>query len=176
MNPPELHGLVAEFEEPERLVAAVRAAREKGYRKIDAYSPFPIEGLAEEMGLRFTGVPLAALLCGITGGTFGYAMQFYSATIDYPLNVGGRPPHSWPAFVPIVFELTVLFAALGTALSMLVLNGLPRLHHPIFETPFFAERNASHFFFCIEATDPQFGSARAFLDEQTASHVWEVRP
>ena len=103
-------------------------------------------------------------------------MQLYSATVDYPLNVGGRPLHSWPAFVPITFELTVLAAAFGAVFSMLVFNGLPRLHHPIFETPFFRERNAARFYLCIEARDRKFleEKTRTFLQEQGPEHVWEV--
>jgi hypothetical protein len=168
MKDPRLYGLVAEFLEPASLLAATQAARRAHYQKMDAYTPYPVEGLAEALGMRFTGVPLTTLLCGIAGGTLGYGMQFYSAVVDYPLNVGGRPLHSWPAFVPITFELTVLVAACGAALSMLLYNGLPRPHHPIFETPFFRERNASRFYLCIEARDRRFSpdKTRAFLEEQ----------
>lgn len=176
MNDRRLYGLVAEFPEPVPLLAAVRAARDADYRRIDAYSPFPVEGLAEALGMRFTGVPICTLLCGIAGGATGYAMQLYSAAVDYPLNVGGRPFHSWPAFIPITFELTVLAASFGAALSMLVFNGLPRPHHPIFETPFFAERNSSHFYLCIEARDRKFdlGRTRALLEAHGPENVWEV--
>ncbi|MEA3212569.1 MAG: hypothetical protein QOE70_5626 [Chthoniobacter sp.] len=172
-----LYGLVAEFLEPERLLAAAHAARQAGYKCTDAYAPYPVEGLADALGMRFTGVPLTTLLFGIGGGTTGYAMQLYSAAVDYPLNVGGRPLNSWPAFVPIIFELTVLAAAFGAALSMFAFNGLPRPHHPIFETPFFRERNASRFYLCIEARDRKFREekTRAFLEEQAPEHVWEVR-
>ncbi len=171
-----LFGLAAEFLGPEPLLAAVRAAREAQYRRMDAYAPYAVEGLGEALGMRFTGVPLATLLCGIGGGATGYAMQLYSAAVDYPLNVGGRPPHSWPAFIPITFELTVLAGAFGAALSMLVFNGLPRLHHPIFDTPFFTERNASRFYLCIEARDRRFDEnrTREFLLKQGPEHVWEV--
>jgi hypothetical protein len=119
---------------------------------------------------------LITLLCALTGGLTGYGMQFYTATIHYPLNVGGRPPHSWPSFVPITFELAVLFAALGTVIGMLLLNGLPRPHHPIFETPFFEERNQSHFYLCVEACDPLFDleGTRSFLLKQNPANVWEV--
>jgi hypothetical protein len=176
MNERALYGMVAEFLEPERLLAAVRAARAARYKRMDAYTPYPVEGLAEALGMRFTGVPLTTLLCGIGGGAAGYAMQLYSAAVDYPLNVGGRPLHSWPAFIPITFELTVLAAAFGAALSMLFFNGLPRPHHPIFETPFFRERNASRFYLCIEAADRKFrvDKTRAFLEEYGPEHVWEV--
>lgn len=176
MSEPTLHGLVAEFLEPAPLLAAVEAARRERYRHMDAYTPFPVDGLAEALGMRFTGIPLTTLICGILGGSFGFGMQTYSAVIDYPLNIGGRPLFSWPAFVPITFELTVLAAAGSAALSMLIFNGLPRPHHPIFETPFFRERNASRFYLCIEARDRRFDAAKtkAFLASLQPEHVWEV--
>jgi hypothetical protein len=176
MKAPALHGLVAEFEEPGALLAAARVARAANYRQMDAYAPYHVEGLAEELGMRFTGVPLTTLLCGIGGGATGYLMQLFAAAHDYELNVGGRPFHSWPAFIPITFELTVLAASFGAALSMLILNGLPRLNHPIFETPFFAERNSSRFYLCIEARDRHFDREKtwALLEMQHPAHIWEV--
>jgi hypothetical protein len=123
-----LHGLIAEFDEPGPLLEATRQAYAAGYRRLDAYTPFHVEGVVEALGMRNTGVPIITLLCGITGGLAGYGMQYYAAAIHYPLNIGGRPLHSWPAFVPITFELTILFAALGTVIGMLILNGLPRHH------------------------------------------------
>jgi hypothetical protein len=172
----KLHGLIAEFDEPSKVLAAARAAYESGFRKMDAYTPFPVEDLAETLGMKKTGVPLIALICGILGGATGYGMQFFSATIHYPLNVGGRPLHSWPAFVPITFELTVLFGAVGAVLGMLALNGLPRLNHPIFDTPFFAERNQSHFYLCIESGDSRFDedTTAKFLRSLTPLNVWEA--
>ena len=136
----------------------------------------PSKDSPRRSGMRRTYVPLCTLLGGIAGGLTGYGMQFYSAAIDYPLNVGGRPLHSWPAFVPITFELTVLFAALSAAISMLAFNGLPRPHHPIFEMPHFEERNASHFYLAIEARDGLFQAeeVRAFLAGQKPGAVWEV--
>ncbi|MBN8421305.1 MAG: DUF3341 domain-containing protein [Verrucomicrobia bacterium] len=174
---PSLYGLVAEFVEPKDLLAAVNEARNASYSHMDAYTPYPVEGLAEKLGMRSNAVPLITLLCGIAGGTIAYGMQYYSAVIDYPLNVGGRPLHSWPAFVPILFELTILGAAIGAVFSMIFLNGLPRLHHPIFETPFFTARNASRFYLCIEACDPQFDESktRALLEKQSPAIIWEVR-
>jgi hypothetical protein len=158
-------------------VSAARAAREERYRRIEAYTPFPVEELAEALRLPARGVSLCCLLGGISGGAIAYGMQWYSAVMDYPLNVGGRPPHSWPAFVPLLFELTVLGAALSAVGAMLLLNGLPRLHHPIFETPHFKERNASHCYLCIEATDPKFDAdaTRRFLESLQPTNVWEVR-
>ncbi len=171
-----LYGLIAEFEEPAQVLAATKQVMAAGYRRVDAYTPFLVEGLAESLGMHNTGVPLICLLCGITGGLTGYGMQYFAAVIHYPINVGGRPLHSWPAFVPITFELTVLFAALGTVIGMLLLNRLPRHHHPVFETPFFEQRNQSHFYLCIEAKDPLFDRAgtEALLLKQKPAHVWEV--
>jgi hypothetical protein len=176
MKTDALYGLIAEFTEPAHVLKATEHAYAAGYRRLDAFTPFRVEGLAEALGLRNTGVPIITLLCGITGGLTGYGMQFYAATAHYPLNVGGRPLHSWPAFVPIAFELTVLFAALGTAIGMFLLNGLPRPHHPVFETPFFEERNQSHFYLCIEARDPLFDreGTKSLLLTQNPAHVWEV--
>lgn len=176
MKAPAPYGLVAEFLAPEPLLAATRAAHAAKFRRMDAYTPYAVEGLAEALGMRFIGVPFVTLLCGIGGGVGGYGMQLYSAVVDYPLNVGGRPLHSWPAFVPITFELAILAAALGAALSILVFNGLPRLHHPIFETPFFTERNSSRFYLCIESRDRHFDleKTRVFLAEQNPEHIWEV--
>jgi hypothetical protein len=170
------YGLVAEFADPDTLLDAIKAARERGYRKMDAYAPCPVDGLAEALGVRFTGVPFVCLCGGLTGGAIAYGMQCYSAVYDYPLNVGGRPLHSWPSFLVITFELTVLFAALSAAIGMLMLNGLPRPHHPIFNTPFFAERNSSRFYLCIEECDRRFDSIEtmAFLKAQRPLHVWEV--
>ena len=171
-----LHGVVAEFDQAAALLAATAEARRAGYRAMDAYTPYPVEGLAEELGFHRNGVPLITLLGGIAGGSFGLGMQVYSASYDYPLNVGGRPLLSWPAFVPITFELTILGACLAALFGMLALNGLPRPHHPIFETPFFAQRNASHFYLCIESTDGAFDREQTarFLRAQGAHHVWEV--
>ena len=171
-----LHGLVAEFTEPGDLLRAARQAFAAGFRKMDAYTPFPVEGLAEAIGFPRTRVPLVTLLGGCAGGALGYGMQWYSAVYAYPLNVGGRPLHSWPAFVPITFELTVLCAAFGAVFGMLALNRLPEPHHPIFDTPFFEQRNASRFYLCLEADDPLFHSqsAREFLRSTRPQHIWEV--
>jgi hypothetical protein len=177
MRDAPLHGLIAEFDEPGKVLAGARAAYEAGYRKMDAYTPFAVEDLAEALGMKKTAVPAITLVCAIIGGATGYGMQLFSATVHYPINVGGRPLHSWPAFVPITFELTVLFGALGAVIGMLALNGLPRLHHPVFETPFFTERNQSHFYLCIERLDPRFDedATAEFLRKLAPLHVWEVR-
>lgn len=151
-----LYGVMAEFAEPEQLLNAARAAYKAGYRKMDAYSPYAIEGVAEAIGFHKTKVPLVMLLGGICGALTAYIMQWYSATIDYRLNVGGRPPHSWPAFVPITFELTILFAAIAGVLGMLFLNGLPKPYHPVFNAPEFKLASQTKFFLCIEADDHVF--------------------
>jgi len=152
----DLYGIMAEFREPEQLLAATRAAYEAGYRRMDAYSPYEVEGVAEALGFRKTRVPLVVLLGGICGALTAYGMQWYSAVFSYPLNVGGRPLHSWPAFIPITFELTVLFAALAGVIGMLALNGLPKPYHPVFNAPEFKLASQTRFFLCIEAADRLF--------------------
>src|SRR3954447_22051913 len=160
-----LYGVMAEFSRPEQLLTATRAFYKKGYRKMDAYSPYAVEGAAEALGFTRTRIPLIVLIGGITGAFTAYGMQWYSAVIDYPLNVGGRPLHSWPAFVPITFELTVLFAAIAGLAGMLWLNGLPKPYHPVFNAPQFNLASQTRFFLCIEARDHIFEPAevRQFL-------------
>src|SRR5438034_5468725 len=158
MNSPEnrVYGLMAEFTDPEDLLAATRRAYAEGYRRMDAYSPFPIEGLAEALGRRGTAVPLLVLLGGMTGGLGGYFMQAYAMALDYPLNIGGRPLHSWPAFIPITFELTVLCAALAACLTVFVLNKLPQSYHLVFSVSEFAQGSQDHFVLCIESPHHTF--------------------
>lgn len=172
----ELYGLIAEFTDAEPLLAAARAAYAEGYRKVDAYSPFPVPGLAEAIGFRTNRVPLLALLGGIVGGAGIYALQMYSAVWDYPLNVGGRPLASWPAFIPATFEMTVLGAALATFFGMLILNGLPRLIHPVFNAQDFDLAARNRFFLCIQACDPRFEreATQRFLAAQQPLRVVEV--
>lgn len=174
MNRDAPWGVMAEFERPGDLVAAARRAREAGFRRVDAYSPFPVEGLDEAMGLGPTRLPLLVLLGGLAGGAGGFALQYYLTAVDYPLNVGGRPLNSWPAFIVIAFELTVLVAALTAVLGMLTLNGLPRPHHPVFNVPRFALATRDRFFLAIEAADPAFGRARRFLEGLNPHGVYEV--
>ena len=173
-----LHGLVGAFSSGEALVEATHRAYEAGYRHMDAYSPIPVDGLAEAMGRRGTAMPLIVLVAGITGGFTGWFMQWFSATYDYPFNIGGRPFNSWPMFIPIIFELTVLFAAVSGTLGMLFLNGLPRLHHPIFHAPGIERATLDRFFLCLEATDPRWdrdGTRRFLEDELHAAGVAEVK-
>jgi Protein of unknown function (DUF3341) len=153
---PGLYGLLAEFSEPAGLVAAVRKVHDAGYRKVDAYSPYPIEELAEALHFHHSRLPLLVLLGGIAGLIGGYALQYWAAVIEYPMNVGGRPLHSVPSFIPPAFETTILFAALTAVLGMLALNGLPEPYHPVFNVPTFALATKDRFFLCIEATDPKF--------------------
>jgi hypothetical protein len=153
---PSLWGVIAEFESPGALVAATRRAHEAGYRRMDAYSPFPIEELHEALGTHHTRLPLIVLLGGLFGGIGGYFLQYWVATIAYPMNVGGKPFHSWPAFIPITFECTILVAALSAVLGMLALNGLPMPYHPVFNVARFALASRNRFFLCIEAKDRQF--------------------
>ncbi|MEW6299067.1 MAG: DUF3341 domain-containing protein [Thermodesulfobacteriota bacterium] len=171
-----LYGLMAEFDTPEELLAAARRARDAGYRQMDAYTPFPVEGLAEAIGFRRTWLPLIVLIGGIIGCLSGYLLQYWTSVIDYPLNIGGRPLHSWPAFVVVTFELTVLFAALSAVLGMLALNGLPMPYHPVFNVPRFAFATRDRFFLCLEATDPQFDreETRRFLERSQPRQVSEV--
>lgn len=159
-------GLMAEFRGPEALVAAAHRAREGGYRKMDAYTPFPVEGLAEALGVRHTRVPLYVLIGGILGGAGGFFMQYYAAVLGYPLNIGGRPLNSWPAFIPITFELTILAAGLTAVISMIVMNGLPQPYHPVFNAPGFERASSDRFFLCIESGDPNFDpeTTRSFLE------------
>lgn len=160
-----LHGLVVEFEKPEDVLQATRRAWEAGYREMDAYTPYPVEGLAAALGMRQTRLPSMVFIGGLVGAGVGFLMQYYTMAIDYPLNVGGRPLNSWPAFIVIAFELLVLVAALSAFLGMLLLNGLPRPNHPIFNAQGFARASQDRFFLCIEASDPRFDvrETRRFL-------------
>ena len=174
---PTTYGLMAEYTpSPRPLISAARRAYSQGYRRMDAYTPFPIEGLAEAIGFTHNRMPLIVLIGGLTGGLGAYLMMWFSAVIHYPINVGGRPLHSWPLFIPITFELTVLGAAFSAVLGMLGLNGLPRPHHPVFNVPRFALASRNRFFLCIQADDPMFDleGTRRFLEELSPLSVAEV--
>jgi hypothetical protein len=168
--------MMAEFETPTELVHAARAAREAGYRKIDAFSPFPVEELDDVLDLHDRRLPLLVLIGGVLGGLAGYALQYWTSVHAYPLNVGGRPLHSWPAFVPVTFEMTILGAALSVVLGMLAVNGLPMPYHPVFNVPRFALSSRDRFFLCIKATDPLFDrdSTRRFFERLVPRQVSEV--
>ncbi len=173
-----LYGLMAEFDDPKALVAATEQAYEHGYRQMDAYSPIPIEELSEALGIHRTAVPAIVLLGGIVGGLTAYGLQYWVSVIAYPINVGGRPFNSVPSFVPVTFELTILFAALTAVFGMIALNRLPMLYHPVFNVPRFALATRDRFFLCIEATDPKFDvqATREFLESFAPREVSEVVP
>ena len=175
MKPP-IYGVMAEFDNPTALVSATRRAREEGYRKLDAYSPFPIEELTDALHLHHNKLPLIVLIGGILGLLTGYLMQYYVTVIYFPINVGGRPMHSWPAYIIITFELTILFAAFAAVLGLLALCGLPMPYHPVFNAPRFATASRNRFFLCIEATDPLFERRKTsdFLESLEANEVVEV--
>jgi hypothetical protein len=158
----QVYGLMAEFGGPEELLEATRGAYERGYRMMEAYTPFPVEGLAEALGFTRNRVPAVVFTGGLVGGFLGFFMQWYSAVMDYPINVGGRPLNSWPAFIPITFEMTVLGAALAAVVGMLLMNGLPRPYHPVFNVPDFALASNDRFFLSIQARDPLFEPEATF--------------
>jgi hypothetical protein len=169
---------MAEFAEPEALLQGARKAYERGYRKMDAYTPFPIEGLAEAVGRHHSRVPLIVLIGALLGAVGGFFLQYWAAAVAYPLNVGGRPLNSWPSFIPITFELTVLVAALFAVLGMLAVNGLPKPYHPVFNTPGFELASRNRFFLCIESSDLRFDPAATshFLESLGPVNVVEVEP
>lgn len=151
-----IHGLLAQYDAPGALLDAARFARNHGYRKIDAYSPFPVHGLREAVGARRSRIPLVVLLAGILGAFTGFGMCWFAQVIHYPLNVGGRPLNSWPMYIPITFELTVLFGGLTAVVAMLAANRLPEPYHPLFNVPNFDLASSEQFFLCIESDDPRF--------------------
>jgi hypothetical protein len=171
-----IYGLIAEFEDPTSLVAATQRAHGDGYRCMDAYSPFPIEELHAALGSHHTRLPLIVLIGGLVGCIGGYVLQYWAAAIAYPLNIGGKPLHSWPAFIPITFECTILAASLSAVLGMLALNGLPQPYHPVFNVPRFALASRNRFFLCIEARDPRFDiqRTRQFLETLNPREVTTV--
>jgi ActD protein len=175
---PTTYGLMAEFDNPTALVHAAEQARLAGYRKMDAYSPIPIEELSEALGLPRTRLPKLVFLGGLFGGIGGYALEYYCAVIGYPLNIGGRPLHSWPQFIPVTFETTVLGAALACFVGMWALNRLPQPYHPVFNVPAFARASTDRFFLCIEAVDPTFraDTTRQFLEGLHPVGVSDVAP
>ena len=177
-TPAGLFGILAEFTTPGALVAAVTRTRAAGYRQIDAYAPLPVHGLSEALGLTPSRLPWLVLGAGVLGAAAGIGLQYWTTVIAYPMNVGGRPLASWPSFVPVVFELTILFATAAAVVGMIAKNGLPMPHHPLFGVARFARATSDRFFLCIEAADPKFEptAVRRFLAELGAEEVIDVAP
>ena len=170
------YGLMAEFDSAQELVAAAHHAHAAGYQKMDAYSPFPIEGLAEAIGFHKNRVSLVVLIGGLIGGLSGYGLQYWVAAITYPTNIGGRPYHSWPSFIIVTFEMTILFAGLSAVFGMLALNGLPMPYHPVFNVPEFRKASENKFFLVVFSNDPKYDTdgTRSFLQGLSPRMIAEV--
>lgn len=173
---PQLHGIMAEFEDEEAIISATQQAVDAGYKKMETYTPYPLEELMDILHLHKNNVALVILIGGIVGCIVGFFMQYYASVIHYPINVGGRPFNSWPAFVPVMFECTILFAALSAIVGMLTMNGLPRPHHPVFNVERFKYASQDRFFLCIESDDPKFEitETKQFLENLNPHEVSEV--
>lgn len=171
-----VYGLLAAFDSAEALTAAAREVRAAGYTRVEAFAPYPLPDAAEALGYHRSGVAFLVLLGGVVGGAAAFVMLYWIAAVAYPLNVGGKPPNSWPMWVPITFELTVLTAALAAFLSVFVLCKLPRFHHPLFAAPLFARATSDGFYLCIGADDPKFDPAgtRVFLEGLRPTGIEEV--
>lgn len=174
----QVYGLMAQFSDPETLMDAVKKARTAGYTQMDAYTPFAVEELADTLGNRDDRIPWVVFICGVLGALGGLSLQYYINVIDWPMNVGGRPDFSWPSFIPVTFECGVLGAAIGGVVGMIILNGLPRPYHPVFNVPGFDAATRDKFFLCIESGDPKFDPEKTaeFLKETGAERVEEVEP
>jgi len=171
-----LYGLMAEFDNADALLKAAQRTYDEGYRRMDAYSPFPIHGLAEAVGYRHRILPWLVLAGGILGGVAGFWLQYWVSVIELPVNIGGKPLNSWPSFIPVTFECTILGAALTAVLGMLALNGLPKPYHPVFNAERFRLASSSRFFLCIEAADRKFeqSAVTAYLKSLSPYGVIEV--
>ena len=173
-----LYGVMAEFATPDELLAAAHAAREAGYKRVDAYTPYPMEAMVEALEVPRSKMPLVVLGGGIAGGLTGFFLAYTTQVFIYPWNIGGRPYNSWPAFIVPTFECTILFAALSAVVGMILLNGLPQPYHPTFNVPAFARASDDRFFLVIEADDPKFDrdGVRSFLSGLNPSEVSDVAP
>ena len=171
------YGLLAEFDTPTELVVAAKKAYADGWRRLDCYTPYPVEEAAEAINFHRNKVPLLTLIGGLMGLAAMFLLETWVSTLAYPLNIGGRPTYSWPAFIVPAYEWTILFAGLSAAFGMLALNGLPQLYHPLFNAPNFRDgASTDKFFLCLEAEDPRFSilETRAFLEKFAPVSVVEV--
>jgi Protein of unknown function (DUF3341) len=170
------YGLLAEFRSPEALVVAAQAAYNAGYRRMEAYSPFPVHGLSEAVGYQGSRLPRVVFLGAVLGGFLGFLLQWYTAVVDYPINIAGRPLNSWPMFIPITFECTVLGGALSAVFGMLWFNGLPMPYHPVFNVASFSQASRDKFFLSIQQTDALFNltDTRRFLETLGPVEISEV--
>jgi Protein of unknown function (DUF3341) len=173
-----VYGLLAEFDTPAQLVAAAKRAHAEGYRRMDTFSPFPIEEAWEAIGHHDRRLSLIVLMGGIIGGLSGYGLEYWVHAIAYPTNIAGKPLNSWPQFIPVTFEMTILMAALSAVLGMVILNGLPMPYHPVFNVPRFEHASRDKFFLLVESTDPKFDRQRTFefLKDLDPSEINEVEP
>lgn len=171
-----LHGLIAEFRDPDALVAAANAVRGAGYSRMDAYSPFPLSDLEKPLALDTRAIPIAATVAAVIGAAITYFVQYWTNAVDYPFNVGGRPLHSWPAFIPATIIVATLWSTLAALIGMLLLCRLPRLHHPVFDVPGFERATEDRFFLLVECADPKFDpdDTRRLLEGQQPVAVREV--
>ncbi|HEV2697609.1 MAG TPA: DUF3341 domain-containing protein [Terriglobales bacterium] len=176
MKDPRIYGLLAEFDSVDTVIAAAHRVHDAGYRKIDAYSPFPLEELSEAIGFERNGVALVCLVGGLLGCTAAYVLQWWINTISYPVNIGGRPFHSWPSFIIVTFEMTILFSGLSAVFGMIALNGLPMPYHPVFNVPQFDFASKDKFFIIIFSSDINYDPVRTrqFLESLSPLSVAEV--
>ena len=175
---PEVYGLLAEFEDHEALLSASKRTYEAGYREIDAFSPYPVHGLDEAIGVKRTRLPYLVLTCGLLGAALGFSLQYWVSAIAYPLNIGGRPFFSWPSFIPITFECGIIGAAFSAGIGMILANKLPMPYHPLFNVESFDRASQDRFFLCVESTDPHFDpdQTRTFLQSLNPHEVFRVDP
>ncbi|HVT59099.1 MAG TPA: DUF3341 domain-containing protein [Thermoanaerobaculia bacterium] len=175
---PRLYGLMAEFTTPDQLIEAAKTAREAGYKRLDAYTPYPIEHVSEALALPRSKMPLIVLICGLLGGAGGFLLCYWTQVMIYPWNIGGRPYNSWPAFIVPTFECTILAAALSAVIGMIAINGLPQPYHPVFNVPGFSRASSDRFFLVVEASDPKFDrhETRRFLTKFNPNEVSDIEP
>ncbi|MFY9753223.1 MAG: DUF3341 domain-containing protein [Candidatus Acidiferrales bacterium] len=178
MQTQPIYGLMAEFETPEQILEAARLTYEAGYRRIDTFTPIPVEGLAETIGFDWTSLPIVVFIGGLLGGCTGFGMCWYANVISFPLNIGGKPYNSWPMWIPITFELTILGAALFATFGMIAMNGLPEPYHPVFNVQRFSRASTDRFFLCVKSFDAKFDAVktRKFLEGLHAQGVFEIEP